>query len=132
MPNIINPNPAPTDPLTAGVQNAITQINAQYRQLFQLLNGLSRFVWNNPKYTPQEVVAAFGTYAANLFQLSGLLCQLIGAVTGQTPNPIPTGWTWSAATDGTVTLTAPTPAPAPSTTAPVVKEPAKPVPPVKK
>jgi hypothetical protein len=116
MPNIINPNPAPTDPLTAGVNNSIVQINAQFRQLVQLLTTLSKFVWNDPKYTPQEVVAAFGTYAANLFQLSGLLCSLIGSVTGTTPNPIPTGWTWSAATDGTVTLTAPTPTPTPTPT----------------
>jgi hypothetical protein len=124
MSNIINPNPTPTDPLSSGVANAITQINAQYRQLNQLLNNLSKFVWTNPKYTPQEVVTGFGTYAANLFQLSGLLCGLIGAVTGTTPNPIPAGWTWTANNDGTITLTAPAPSPTPTPSPTASKTPA--------
>jgi hypothetical protein len=95
------------DPLTISVNSFWLRIQAEFNRLNGLLNDGSGLVWNNSSATPQQVVAAFGTNAASLFQLSGLLCGLIGAITGTTPNPVPTGWTITANGDGSVTLTPP-------------------------
>jgi hypothetical protein len=99
---------SPASPLTMSVNSFWARIQLEFNRLNSLLTDGSDLVWNNSGATPQEVVAAFGTNAAGLFQLSGLLCGLIGAITGTTPNPVPTGWTITANNDGSVTLTPPT------------------------
>jgi hypothetical protein len=99
---------SPVSPLTIGVNSFWARIQMEFSRLNSLLTDGSDLVWNNSGATPQQVVAAFGTNAASLFQLSALLCGLIGGITGTTPNPVPTGWTITANSDGTVTLTPPT------------------------
>jgi len=84
------------------------QIGNQYTQLQNLLNNGADFVWNNPDGTAQQAVATLGTNAASVFELSNLLCGLIGSITGSTPSPMPVGWSYTANADGTVTLIAPT------------------------
>ena len=95
-------------PLAAQTAQFWNQIQRVYNSLQSILQAGTNLVWNNPNATPQQVVAAFGTNAASLFQLSSLLCGLIGSVTGTTPNPVPAGWTITASADGTITLTPPT------------------------
>jgi hypothetical protein len=95
-------------PLQQQVASFQIRIAAQYAQLQLLLAVGTNLVWNNPNATPQQVCDALGTGAANLFALSALLCDLLGGITGTTPNPVPAGWTVTANDDGTITLTAPT------------------------
>jgi hypothetical protein len=99
---------SPVNPLTISVNSFWARIQLEFNRLNSLLTDGSDLVWNNSDATPQQVVAAFGTNGASLFQLSGLLCGLIGAITDTTPNPVPSGWTITANTDGSVTLTPPT------------------------
>jgi hypothetical protein len=99
---------SPVSPLTISVNSFWARIQLEFNRLNGLLTDGSDLVWNNSGATPQQVVAAFGTNAANLFQLSGLLCGLIGTISGTAPNPVPTGWTITANSDGSVTLTPPT------------------------
>ncbi|MGD0462178.1 MAG: hypothetical protein ABSB74_06795 [Tepidisphaeraceae bacterium] len=98
---------SPVNPLTASVNSFWARIQIEFNRLNNLLNDGSNLVWKNPGAVPHQVVAAFGANAASLFQLSALLCGLIGSITGTTPNPVPAGWTVTANRDGTVTLTPP-------------------------
>jgi hypothetical protein len=107
------PLPAvPTAPLAQSCSRLYAQIGAQLNQLQQLLANGTNLIWNNPAASPQAVVAAMGANAGSIFQLSGLVCGLIGAVTGAAPNPVPAGWSVVINADNTVTLTPPS---APST-----------------
>jgi hypothetical protein len=96
-------------PLTAGAAQLWAAVGAEFNRLSGLLQRGATFIWNNPSgATPQQTVAAMGTNAAALFQLSSLVCTLIGQITGTTPGIMPAGWTYVANSDGSVTLTPPT------------------------
>ena len=99
---------APPNALNASTAAFWLRIGQTLGILQGLLSSGATLVWNNPGgATPQQVCDSFGTNAAALFQLSSLLCTLIGSITGTTPNPVPAGWTVIANSDGTVTLTPP-------------------------
>ncbi len=97
------------DALQRGVASTLTQANNLYQILANYLQTTGSFVWSNPgKKTPQEVVDAFGTNAADLFRLSGLLVDFLSAATNtKIPKPMPAGWTATPNADGTVILTPP-------------------------
>jgi hypothetical protein len=102
-------DPIPPTPLELQVRSAKNRIQQQYESLVRCLKEIGDMVWKNTlKKTPQEVVAAFGTDAVQLFQISGLVRQLIQTVSGQEPPPtMPAGWGFTANPDGTVTLVPP-------------------------
>ncbi len=105
---MINISPPPIDPNAQAAANLWQQVCNRYTRLQSLLNVGANFVWANPSgLTPQQAVAYLGTNAAAVFQLSGLLCGLIGTISGTTPSPMPPGWAFTANADGTVTLTPP-------------------------
>jgi hypothetical protein len=96
------------DPITAGAAQLWAAIGTEFNRISALLQRGAIFIWNNPSdATPQQTVAAMGTNAAALFQLSSLICVLIGQITGTTPSVMPAGWSYAANSDGTVTLTPP-------------------------
>jgi hypothetical protein len=97
------------NPLGDEIQNFYNLIAAEYARLNNLLNLGSVLVWNNDTgATPQTVVSTMGTCAGSVFTLSAMLCQLIGTIRGNAPNPVPTGWGVTINADNTVTLTPPT------------------------
>lgn len=96
---------------------AAQQILRQARSLFQLIlthhkQGY-RMVWNNPRATPEEVIAALGTDAVEVFSLSSQLGTLLAAAVGNDmkkivehgiPTGVPEGYSYKANEDGTITL----------------------------
>jgi hypothetical protein len=97
-----------TNPLFQEIQNFTNSINFEYNRLVKLLNTGSTLVWNNDQgFTPQQVVSTMGQAGGSIFQLSSLLCGLLGAITSVTPNPVPVGWGVTINADNTVTLTPP-------------------------
>ena len=81
---------------TFGIFNQISQT---YQQLFGA-------VWSNPMgLTPQQVVAALGTDAAELFRFLTVLSTAVNAATPGTINVAnPAGFTVTSNADGTVTI----------------------------
>jgi hypothetical protein len=101
------PVPQPTADVVAA-----TRIVSSANQLNKAMtaNYVSSYnaVWHNPTATPEQVVAALGTNAAKVFQLSVALCTLlVQAGATDIPTSVPTGWTYVVNADGTVVLTAP-------------------------
>ncbi len=96
---------------------AAQQILRQARSMFQLLlthhkQGY-RLVWNNLRATPEEVIAALGTDAAEVFALSSQLGTLLASAVGNDmkkiiengiPTGVPEGYSYKANEDGTITL----------------------------
>lgn len=109
---------AKTETPVAPDKQAAQQILRQARSLFQLIlshhkQGF-RQVWDNPRATPEEVVAALGTDAAEVFALSGQLSTLLAAAVGNDmkkiielgiPVGVPENYTYKVNEDGTLTLT---------------------------
>jgi hypothetical protein len=94
-----------TDPLTQSVQQLFNTINVEFNRLTYLLSTGAQLIWANPQgFTPQQVVANMSTNAAAVFEMSALLCPVLGAIIGTTPNPVPAGWSVTINGDGTVTL----------------------------
>lgn len=88
------------------------RIQALFIQMQNTLNACNRFVWNNPKYTPQEILNEYNTNAVALFQLSELLRNTINSAivimdsdTPQVPAIDMTGITINQ--NGTVTVSNP-------------------------
>lgn len=73
------PTPATAEVEVARIKNTTTNVyrlmEAHHKQAFRL-------VWENPNFTPQEILASFGTDAVALFQLSYSLQQIL-----KTANP---------------------------------------------
>jgi hypothetical protein len=104
-------------PVAAATQ-AAQQILRQARSMFQLIlthhkQGY-RSVWENPRATPEEVVAALGKDAAEVFALSAQLSGLLAAAVGNDmkkitelgiPVGVPENYTYKVNEDGTLTLT---------------------------
>ena len=109
---------AKTETPVAPDKQAAQQILRQARSLLQLIlshhkQGF-RQVWDNPRATPEEVVAALGTDAAEVFALSGQLSTLLAAAVGNDmkkiielgiPVGVPENYTYKVNEDGTLTLT---------------------------
>jgi hypothetical protein len=89
------------------VEQHKARINAFYKRTLMEFRRLGQDVWANRQYTPQEVIAAYGTSAVELFQLSGAMQTLLEHVTGQSVPVMPEGWTYEAHADGSITLTPP-------------------------
>ena len=104
--SILNPT---TELTTAQKQNRAAQaIQSQAANLFanmgRTYEQISNIVFNNPQgLTPQEVLDALGTNAAELLSLSDLLVQTVNAAA---PGTITPGYpvTLTANPDGTVTV----------------------------
>ncbi len=90
---ILNPSPA-----QVAAQQVQSLSLAGFRNLQQFGQQGFNLIWNNPSATPQEVFAALGTNAS---------AATIGGATAPNMPSIPSGWTVTPNTDGTVTVTAP-------------------------
>jgi hypothetical protein len=105
---ILNPSPA-----QVAAQQVQSLSLAGFRNLQQFGQQGFNLIWNNPSATPQEVFAALGTNAAAVLQLATLnnstiaSAATIGGATAPNMPSIPSGWTVTPNTDGTVTVTAP-------------------------
>jgi len=64
------------------------QAKTTYQQLLQVFNNGSRQFWKNPRATPQEISAALGTDATEVFQLHGKIGALLASIN---PSAIATG-----------------------------------------
>lgn len=83
--------------LITGMSALFTHLKVEHERMAQI-------VWDNPRgLTPQEVIDGFGTDAAELFRLSGLLVQVLNeAEPGSYPYQLP--YAFTVKPDGTVTL----------------------------
>ena len=107
--SILNPS---TDPGTV----AANQVQAIIRQQFQQLknSGLQGYnlIWNNPRATPYQVIAALGTNAAAVFQLANLNIETVtaaanlGGVTPPTLPEVPSQYVLTFNSDGSANLVA--------------------------
>lgn len=98
-----------TDPVAAGCDQLYTQIRYNLANLNRILDYGSTLVWNNPSgATPQQVVSTMGQNATAIFTLSGILCNMLSAVSGTpVPDPMPVGWIATPQKDGSLILTPP-------------------------
>lgn len=72
--------PTQSAPTVNDVVNQIKSGNMQIYRFLKMQHTQSfNNVWNNPTYTPQEIVDAFGTDAATLFTLSWQIQQILQA-----------------------------------------------------
>ena len=89
------------------VQDAVNQIKTTTTQLYRMMKQMHtqsfNTVWNNPSYTPQEIVTAFGTDAVALFTLSYQLQEILKAADPNYVILMPTA-TVTLNEDGTVTI----------------------------
>lgn len=83
-------------------KQAIAQTWTAMQKLFA---DCGRFVWANPRTTPQQALDAFGPDAVELFKLSDAYCAMVQAYTGQAVSVVPAGWNYAINPDGTVTVT---------------------------
>ena len=113
MTQIVDPTifqaPASTTPLPlaqASLNAAVARMQnnlASDMKLFYLLAGL---IWNNSQgNTPQQMFTYLGTSAASLVTLCNAWVAFVGAYTGTTPQVVPSGYTLTTNSDGTVTVT---------------------------
>ena len=104
---IIDLTPAPLTPdeiLQRQVDALKNEMNRQYRQNVRVFSNAARFVWQNPSFTPAEVLAKFGTDAADLFKLSGAFVGMMDSYQGTTTQVIPDGYVPTIHEDGAVTV----------------------------
>ncbi len=56
------------------------QMNSQFRSLLSSFKSSFASVWSNPNLTPQQVMDAFGTDAAQLFVLAGATVTMLNTI----------------------------------------------------
>lgn len=105
--SILN-NPAPVEVAVAErvANQIVSQTRMTFQQLVQVYNEGARSFWNNPRATPQEVAAALGANAAEVFMLHGKIGTLLAEVKPESVAPgqaLVGKFTVNA--DGTVTVT---------------------------
>jgi hypothetical protein len=106
--SILN-NPTPQQvPTAERVANQIVnQTRMTFQQLVSVYNEGARSFWANPRATPQEVAAALGTNAAEVFNLHAKIGTLLAEVK---PDAITAGQAvvgqFTVNADGTVTVPA--------------------------
>lgn len=79
-------SPAVDDRKESTKQRIQSTINALYSSMLVAYSRCMGEVWRHPTLSPQEVLDAFGSDAAELFRLAGILK---GAINAATPNTIP-------------------------------------------
>jgi hypothetical protein len=98
----------PSDPAAAAAGQIIQSANFLWNLLTQRYVAAYNVLWNNPRATPQQVVAALGTQAVLIFTRSAELAAfLAGAGVTGIPLTVPAGWSYTANPDGSITLTPP-------------------------
>lgn len=109
---IIDLNPTPPTPPTADqirqyqALRMQADIAAQWQAMQSVFNTVASYIWGSTEHTPQQALDAFGTNAADLFNLSNAYLGMIAAYTGQAvTSPVPTGWKYTINQDGTVSVT---------------------------
>lgn len=82
------------------------QMQKGFDRLQELFQSQLEFVWNNPTFTPEEVVAGYGTNAAELFRV-GYEYQVFANKLAGNPvvSPVPSNYSYVINENGTVTLT---------------------------
>lgn len=96
----------PTKPLIADVVTTVKMGSTNlYNSIKSQLNNIFNTIWNNPDFTPIEIVTAFGTDAAALFALAQGL-QTLASQADPTYVPLvpPTNYTVTINADGSVTI----------------------------
>lgn len=80
-------------------------IASTYRQTVHAHQHGMKLLWDTPEgITPQDVIDALGTDAAEAFALSASLATLIESIDADQVVSVPDGVTFTANPDGTVTL----------------------------
>jgi hypothetical protein len=114
------PEESDLTPVQKEARNILQSSGSVYNDIRNRYNMSASRVWENPRFTPQELIdelnkepsSQFGTMAAELFARAQMLAQMLQA---QYPNdPLvkkspPEGWTVAVGQDGKVTLTPPPP-----------------------
>lgn len=78
--SLLNTTPMPLTPAEL-IADAFRQHARQtYKQLIQTFNGTAQEFWRNPQCPPQEIAAALGEDAVEVFQLHGQIGALLAAV----------------------------------------------------
>lgn len=105
--------------ITPTAADAVDKHKEQIQQFLRMVKGqyitLGNAFWANRQFTAPEMGAAYGTDAAELFNLSNKLATFIYEVTGETIAVVPDKYEYAFAQDGSVTITLkPTPVPTPA------------------
>lgn len=109
------PSAQPVPPAERIASQLKTTTRNTYQQLVQAFNQGARLFWSNPVATPEEIAAALGPQAVEVFQLHGKIGQLLAQVKPEAIAPgmaVVGEFTYNE--DGTVTVIPPPPAPDPA------------------
>lgn len=99
---IINDNfQSDVDDFVKGHRKAI---NAFFVTTLDQFRQLGHQVWSNSQFTPEQIVEAYGTDAAELFRLSAYMKGMFEGITGQPLEIAPPNYAITVNADGTVTL----------------------------
>lgn len=97
---IINQNTLTVDQqksqITASMNLGFNRLNQTFTKIFQQ-------IWVNPNFTPQQIMDAFGSDAASLFQLSGQVQDLLNTIVPNVNQLTPPN-AFTINQDGTVTI----------------------------
>jgi hypothetical protein len=89
------------------VQQHRNRVKMFFRQLETGFGNLGDGFWRHPTFTPQQICAAYGTDALELFIMSSKMQTFLESLTGG-PFPVaPSGWIIAPQGNGTVILTPP-------------------------
>ncbi|HEV7297760.1 MAG TPA: hypothetical protein VGN72_00220 [Tepidisphaeraceae bacterium] len=80
------------------IQRFLNMVKSQYGML-------ARGFWANRSHTPMAMAEAYGTDAAELFQLSSKLATFISDVTGEESSVVPAEYGYVINPDGTAVIT---------------------------
>lgn len=102
--NIDIPTPPTIDQLQSTAKFIIlSRLNRLYTLMLETYNQSFNDIWNNDKLTPQQVLDSFGTNAAELFRLAGILSTAVNSATPNTLTNSPPS-SININEDGTVTI----------------------------
>jgi len=109
MAGVIIPSTPPTRPVLA-LSDVVLKIKQQNTELYASMKMrhalIFNMIWPNPNYTPQQIMEGFGTDAAMLFSMSGMIQDMLHAVDpSYEALSVPEGYTVTINQDGTVNIT---------------------------
>jgi hypothetical protein len=96
---------APSLNLAQTVAALVQQMNGVGNSMSQMVTTWNATVWNNSFGTPYQVVQGMGFNAAGLFLAMEHICLAVGYLTGNTPSYIPSGYSYTTNSNGTINLT---------------------------
>jgi hypothetical protein len=101
-----NQDPQQMSSADRAANQIVNQARSVFRQLVSAYNDGAKAFWNNPRATPQQVAAALGTDAAEVFGLHAKIGALLAEVKPEViaPGQAVVG-TFTVNSDGTVTVT---------------------------